>query len=374
MLSKEKRKQLQSIMDGFNKQSQKDYGEVTAGFLGEMPQQLVQFLPTGSLVLDSIMGGGLAKGRIIEFYGSESSGKTSMAILAMANVQKNGGTVAFLDVEKAFDPKYAKVIGLNINDLVYLKPTTAKEVFSQAQELVESGLIDLIVVDSVSVMISNADFDKKDPTHTQMGALAKAMSSGLPKLTAACERNNCTVIFINQTRSKIGVVYGNPETTSGGSALRFCASQRVRINRVGVIQDEVDGEKIPIGTSVKLEVVKNKVARPFGKGETVLSFAEGIDKAGEVFVLGAKYRIIKKSGNSYLLNIKLTKKEEEALGKYKTKDGDIRLAIGVDNAKAALKEDEKLYKIVSKYVIARLMELQDQMVDDKNAIALEDED
>lgn len=330
----------------------------------------IRYLSTGSMVLNSLLGGGVAVGRIIEFYGTASSGKTSMALSTIAEAQKNGLTCAFIDVEHAFAKNYAQRIGVDTNKLIYSKPYIAEEVFSLAVDLASSDEVDLIVIDSVSAMAATAySDDDKEITKEQMGIIAQSMSKGLKKLTPACEEHDCACIFINQVREKTGVMFGNPETTTGGRSLEFYASQRVRINRTKIIKGADDEA---IGTEVKMEIKKNKTAAPFGVGETVLSFDSGIDKVGEIYVLGVKYKLIRKVGQRFYINIpvnELTREEQTMLSNYPIEDNFIKIATYEQKTKDAIAEDENLFNVLSNRVVEILMAKQNELaVKNKNDV------
>ena len=330
----------------------------------------IRYLSTGSMVLNSLLGGGVAVGRIVEFYGTASSGKTSMALSTIAEAQKNGLTCAFIDVEHAFAKNYARRIGVDVNNLIYSKPYIAEEVFSLAVDLASSDDVDLIVIDSVSAMAATAySDDDKEITKEQMGIIAQSMSKGLKKLTPACEEHDCACIFINQVRDKTGVMFGNPETTTGGRALEFYASQRVRINRTKIIKGADDEA---IGTEVKMEIKKNKTAAPFGVGETVLSFDSGIDKVGEIYVLGVKYKLIRKVGQRFYVNIpveELTREEQTMLSNYPIEDNFIKIATYEQKTKDAIAEDENLFNVLSNRVVEILMAKQNELaVRNKNDV------
>lgn len=249
--------------------------------LSERPQVEVKRFSSGSFVLDTITGGGFPYGRIIELYGPESSGKTSITLNAVANVQKNGGNVVFFDAENAFDPRYAQTLGVDITNLGFSQEQVAEDIFNTVMKLVNSGNVDLIVIDSLASLTTRAEaeggLDKQ-----QMGALARVMSKGLRLLVGPAAANNCTIIFTNQIREKVGVMFGNPETTPGGKALKFYASQRIEVRKREQVKE---GGEI-VGTKVRLKVIKNKVAQPFGEGYTVLTFAKGINHSGELVESG----------------------------------------------------------------------------------------
>jgi len=266
--------------------------------LGEKTHMKVETFSTGSVSLDDALGGGYAKGRIIEIYGPESSGKTTLTLHAIAEVQKAGGTAAFIDAEHALDPEYARKIGVNTDELIISQPDYGEQALEIVDALARSGSVDVIVVDSVAALTPKAEIEGAmgDP---QMGLQARLMSQALRKVTAVIGKSNCTVIFINQIRMKIGVMFGNPETTTGGNALKFYASQRLDIRRKDRIELGTGDDKETMGNRVKVKVVKNKIAPPFKEVEFDVLFNEGISKVGELLDIGTDKDIIKKSGAFY---------------------------------------------------------------------------
>ena len=269
----------------------KQFGDGSIMKLGETPKMDVELLPSGSLALDLALGGGWPKGRIIEIYGPESSGKTTLALHAIAEIQKQGGQAAFIDAEHALDPAYAKKIGVDINELLLSQPDTGEQALEITETLVRSNAVDLIVVDSVAALVPQAEIDG-DMGDAQMGLQARLMSQAMRKLTGIISKSRATVIFINQIRMKIGVMFGNPETTTGGNALKFYASVRVDIRRIGQIKD---GDNIA-GNRTKIKVVKNKIAAPFRTAEFDIMYNEGLSKTGDVLDLGVQYGILEKAG------------------------------------------------------------------------------
>ena len=269
----------------------KQFGDGSIMKLGETPKMDVELLPSGSLSLDLALGGGWPKGRIIEIYGPESSGKTTLALHAIAEMQKQGGQAAFIDAEHALDPAYAKKIGVDTANLLISQPDNGEQALEICETLVRSNAVDLIVVDSVAALVPQAEIDG-DMGDAQMGLQARLMSQAMRKLTGIISKSRATVIFINQIRMKIGVMFGNPETTTGGNALKFYASVRVDIRRIGQIKD---GDNIS-GNRTKIKVVKNKIAAPFRTAEFDIMYNEGISKSGDVLDLGVQYGVLDKAG------------------------------------------------------------------------------
>ena len=277
---------------------EKDYGKGTIMRLGDDISVNVEALSTGSLSLDLALGiGGVPRGRIVEIYGPEASGKTTLALHVVASAQKNGGDAAYIDVEHALEPAYARALGVDIDSLLISQPDTGEQALDIAESLVRSGAIDVLVVDSVAALIPRVELEG-EVGDTVVGALARLMSQAMRRLAGAISKNNCTVIFINQLRQKIGVMYGNPETTPGGLALKYYASVRIDVRRVETLKS--GGEMI--GNRTRAKVVKNKVAPPFREAEFDIMYGEGISKVGEIIDLGVKLELIDKAGAWYTCN------------------------------------------------------------------------
>ena len=319
----ERKKALQTAIS----QIEKQFGEGTIMFMGENRKLDVEHTSTGSLMLDLALGiGGLPKGRIIEIYGTESSGKTTLCLHAVAEAQKSGGTAAFIDVEHALDPVYAKALGVNVDELLVSQPDTGEQALEIIETLVRSGAVDIVVLDSVAAMATRAEIDG-DMGDAHVGVQARLMSQAMRKLTAAISKTNCLCIFINQIREKIGVMYGNPETTPGGRALKFYASVRIEVRKGEPIKD---GSEVK-GNRVKCKVVKNKVAPPFKTAEFDMLFGEGISKLGEIIDCAVEFDIIKKSGSWFSYD-------------------DMKIGQGKDKVKDFLKENAEVCAEVEKKV------------------------
>jgi recombination protein RecA len=311
----EKLKALQLTMEKLDK----TFGKGAVMKLGDSPVEKVDAIPSGSLTLDLALGvNGYPKGRIVEIYGPESSGKTTLAIHAIAEIQKQGGIAAFIDAEHAFDQFYAEKLGVDVANLLISQPDNGEQALEIADNLIRSGAIDLIIIDSVAALTPKAEIEG-EMGDSQMGLQARLMSKALRKLTSSINKAGCCCIFINQLRDKIGVMFGNPETTTGGNALKFYASLRLDIRKATQLKD---GEEI-IGNRVKVKVVKNKVAPPFRKAEFDILYGEGISKIGEIIDLGVELNVLKKSGSWFSY-------------------GETRLGQGRDSIKSILADNPEL--------------------------------
>lgn len=333
-VNEERKKALELAMS----QVEKNFGSGSIMRLGESKHMDIATTPTGSISLDLALGGGIPKGRIIEIYGPESSGKTTLTLHIISEIQKAGGQAAFIDAEHALDPAYAKRIGVDIDNLLLSQPDTGEQALEITETLIRSNAVDIIVIDSVAALVPRAEIegDMGDP---QMGLQARLMSQALRKLTAAISKSHCTVIFLNQLRMKIGVMFGNPETTTGGQALKFYASVRMEIRRIGGIEDNTTEEKSSVGNRVRVKVVKNKVAPPFKTAEFDILFNEGISKEGDILDLAAKYEFVRKSGAFYSY-------------------GEVKMGQGRENSKAFLKENKKITAELDKMIREKVVSLQ----------------
>ncbi len=335
----EKKKALETALG----QIEKQFGKGAVMKLGQNTTMNVEAIPTGSLSLDMALGiGGMPRGRIVEIFGPESSGKTTVALHVVAEAQKQGGEAVFIDVEHALDPVYAKALGVDIDSLLVSQPDTGEQALEICEALVRSGAVDVVVVDSVAAMVTKAEIEG-EMGDTHVGLQARLMSQALRKLTGAIGKTNCVVIFINQLREKIGVVYGNPETTPGGRALKFYSSVRLDVRRSEQLKN---GGEI-IGNRTRVKVVKNKVAPPFKEAEFDIMYGEGISRVGEVVDLAVKLDIIQKSGSWFSY-------------------GENRIGQGRDKAKEYLKEHPE----VCEEIAAKVMENREQLKKGPGAKAL----
>lgn len=304
---------------------EKAFGKGAIMKLGSRKTIAIDVIPTGSLLLDAALGiGGYPRGRVVEVYGPESSGKTTLALHAIAEAQKSGGVAAFIDAEHALDPTYAKALGVNINDLYISQPDTGEQGLEIAENLVRSGAVDIIVVDSVAALTPKAEIEG-DMGDSHMGLQARLMSQALRKITGVVAKSNCCVIFINQLRMKIGVMFGSPETTTGGNALKFYASLRMDIRRIETVTGGPNNE--PIGNRVKVKIVKNKLAPPFREVELDIAFGQGISKEGSILDAALKYNLIQKSGSWFSY-------------------GEKKIGQGRDNVKQFLLEHPEVSKMI----------------------------
>ncbi len=333
MAKKDEAKGGEKKVDEVVEEIKSKFGEGMIMKLGDVKKVDVAAIPTGSVSLDIALGiGGVPRGRVIEIYGPESSGKTTLSLHITANAQKAGGAVAFVDAEHAMDPEYAKRIGVNINDLLISQPDAGEQALDIVETLVRSNAVDVVVVDSVAALVPRAEIEGEMGEH-HVGRQARLMSQALRKLTPIVAKSNTVVIFINQIRMKIGVMFGNPETTTGGQALKFYSSVRIEVRRSAQIKK---GDEV-VGNRVKAKVVKNKVAPPFKTAEFDIMYNEGISRSGDLLDTGVKYGVINKAGNSYSF-------KEEKLG------------VGREKAKQFLNENPKLFKQILKAVFEKIKE------------------
>ena len=326
----DKKKALALVLEKMDK----TYGKGTVMKMGDSAVEEVEVIPSGSLGLDIALGvGGYPKGRVIEIYGPESSGKTTLTMHAIAESQKEGGIAAFIDAEHAFDAVYAKKLGIDVENLIISQPDNGEQALEIADNLIRSGAIDIVVIDSVAALTPKAEIEG-EMGDSKMGLHARLMSQALRKLTATISRTKCTVIFINQLREKIGVMFGNPETTTGGNALKFYASVRIDIRRSG---SPIKVGEDAVGNRVKVKIVKNKVAPPFKNTEFDIMYGEGISKVGEILDLGVEFDIVKKSGSWFSY-------------------GDTKLGQGRDAVKELLKDNPELLEELAEKIKVAIKE------------------
>lgn len=315
-------------------QIEKNYGKGAVMRLGQNVGMNVDYIPTGSLMLDSALGiGGLPRGRIIEIYGPEASGKTTLALHVVAEAQKKGGEAAFIDVEHALDPVYARALGVDVDSLLVSQPDTGEQALEIAEALIRSGAIDIAVIDSVAALVPRAEIEG-EMGDSHVGLQARLMSQAMRKLAGAVSKSNCMAVFINQLRLKVGVVYGNPEVTAGGNALKYYASVRLDVRRTETLKSGSDS----IGSHTRVKVVKNKVAPPFKEAEFDIMYGQGISREGEILDLAVKLDIVQKSGSWF---------------SYK----DSRLGQGRDNTKATIKDNPELMKELEELVRQNISKL-----------------
>lgn len=328
-------------------QIEKQFGQGSIMNLSDAGKMKVETIPTGATSLDLALGGGVPKGRIVEIYGPESSGKTTMTLHIAAECQKAGGQVAIVDAEHALDPSYAERIGLNLNNCMISQPDSGEEALEITEMLVRSGAVDLIVVDSVAALTPKAEIEGM-MGDSHMGLQARLMSQALRKLTAASSKSGCTIIFINQIRHKIGVMFGSPETTTGGNALKFYASVRMDIRRIAKIEEGTKDDKQANGNRVRVKVVKNKVAPPFRQAEFDIMFNEGISKMGDLIDLAVKFEVVKKAGAFYSF-------------------GETKLGQGRAKAMEFLKADEKMTAEIHRLVTMKAFGGAEEIVEEEAA-------
>jgi len=329
-----------SMLDDAVKAIQAKFGEGSIMKLGDTPKVDINTIPTGSLGLDMALGvGGIPRGRIIEIFGPESSGKTTLSLHIVAEAQKLGGICAYIDAEHAMDPDYTKKLGVNIDDLLISQPDTGEQALEIVESLVRTGKIDVIVVDSVAALTPKDEIEG-DMGAYHVGKQARLMSQALRKLTAIVARSKTVVIFINQIRMQIGVMFGNPETTPGGKALKFYTSVRLDIRKIAQIKK---GEDI-VGSRTRVKVVKNKVAAPFKQTEFDIIYNEGISREGEIIALGEKFKVVEKTGNSYFYMPAGEKTEK------------IKLGVGYDTTRTFLKENKKIADQILKEIRKKFTE------------------
>ena len=339
LVEKENTVDRQKALDAALAQIDRAFGKGSAMKLGSREAMQIEAIPTGSLGLDIALGiGGLPRGRVVEIYGPESSGKTTLALHAIAEAQKQGGTAAFVDAEHALDPVYARKLGVDIDELIVSQPDTGEQALEIVDTLVRSNAIDVLVIDSVAALVPRAEIEG-EMGDSHVGLQARLMSQALRKLTGSISRSRCIVIFINQVRMKIGVMYGNPETTTGGNALKFYASVRLDIRRTGQIKDR---DEIT-GNATRVKVVKNKVAPPFKQVEFDIMYGEGISKIGEIIDLGVKAGLVEKSGAWFSYD-------------------SIRIGQGRENAKQFLRDNPEVCERLESAIRARTDKVAEEMM------------
>ncbi len=339
--AEEKQKALEAAISNIEKQ----YGAGAVMRLGQSTNMKVDVIPTGSMNLDLALGiGGVPRGRIIEIYGPESSGKTTVALHIISETQKIGGNVAFIDVEHALDPVYARALGVNIDEMLVSQPDSGEQALEIAEALVRSGAIDCIVIDSVAAMVTKSEIDG-EMGDSHVGLLARLMSQAMRKLTGVISKSNCVAIFINQVREKIGVMYGNPETTTGGRALKFYSSVRIEVRKGETLKNGND----MIGNRTRCKIVKNKVAPPFKDCEFDIMFGQGISRTGEIVDLGVNFDIINKGGSWYSY-------------------GDIKIGQGRDNAKEFLRTNPEIMKEIEDKILAAVKKKADDEKEEKKPV------
>ena len=327
-------------LDAALAQIERSFGKGSVMKLGQRQAMDIESISTGSLGLDIALGiGGLPKGRVIEIFGPESSGKTTLALHAVAEAQKKGGVCAFVDAEHALDPAYAKKLGVNIDELVISQPDTGEQALEIADTLVRSSAVDVVVIDSVAALVPRAELEG-DMGDSHVGLQARLMSHALRKLTGSINRTNCMVIFINQIRMKIGVMFGSPETTTGGNALKFYSSVRLDIRRIGAVKDKDE----VVGNQTRVKVVKNKVAPPFRQVEFDIMYGEGVSKTGELLDLGVNADIVEKSGSWYSFNSE-------------------RIGQGRENAKQYLRDNPEIADTIERLILEKAGILEAAMLD-----------
>ena len=325
---------------------EKAFGKGSIMRLGAKKVVSMEVIPSGSLLLDAAMGiGGYPKGRVVEIYGPESSGKTTLTLHAIAQAQKNNGIAAFIDAEHALDPNYAKALGVNIKDLYISQPDTGEQALEIVESLVRSGAVDIIVIDSVAALTPKAEIEG-EMGDSHMGLQARLMSQALRKLTAVVSKSNCCVVFINQLRMKIGIMFGNPETTTGGNALKFYSSMRLDIRKIETLTGGAGND--PVGNRVRVKIVKNKMAPPFREVELDITFGQGISREGSILDAALKYNLIQKAGSWFSY-------------------GEQKIGQGRENVKIFLKEHPEICKTIEDKIRSVLMPKDDEDEEDEKA-------